>query len=38
MKAIAEMKHDAEQTIKLEWLQKVCPYWKLKLWPGSLVD
>ena len=36
-KAIAEMKLDTEQTMKLELLYKVGSEWKLNSWPDSSV-
>ena len=37
MKAIAEMKSDIEQTVKLEWLYKVGSECELNSWPDSSV-
>ena len=37
MRAIAEMKLDTEQTMKLEQLCKVGSEWKLNSWPDNLV-
>ena len=38
MKAIAEMKSDTEQTMKLEWLYKVGSECKLNSWLDSSVS
>ena len=37
MKAIAKMKLDTEQTMKLEWLYKVDSECELNSWPDSSV-
>ena len=37
MKAIADMKCDTEQTMKLEWLYKVGSDCELNSWPDSSV-
>ena len=37
MKAIAEMKLDTDQTVKLKQLHKVGSEWKLNSWPDNLV-